>query len=284
MPRRPFLYLYGLWVAGLAAAGLMAGCGPHSFRVTETVRLTAGADQLSRLQVKNQVGDVRIVGDPSAKEVVAEVTKIGKGINPAEAARALDEIELSLSPKSSSGGDLQAVATHPRQSGVHSWEVDWHITAPPGLALAVATGVGDVRVEGFDQGASVSTGVGEVVLQNIRGKVVASSGVGDLVADGLAGPVELDTGVGDIRLGELSGSSDLRASTGVGSVRATLPLCAKGRLTVGSGVGSVHLNLDSIPLSHLRHTRQRLSVLLNGAAEPELHFSTQVGEVTVNAR
>ena len=139
-----FLVPRGLLFSGVLAALVTAGCGPHSFRLTETVTLRAQDGQFARLRVNNRVGEVRVVGDPSAKEVVAEVTKIGRGVSPGEAAKALREIEVSLAPEKGSEGRLEAAATHPRHSGLRSWGADWHITAPPELALAVTTGVGDI--------------------------------------------------------------------------------------------------------------------------------------------
>ena len=87
-----------MMVLGAALGALGTGCmmAPKPFRVTDTTTLRVDADGLSRFELSGRVGDIEVTGDAEATEVVAEVTKIGKGTTIAQAQEALEEIEVTL--------------------------------------------------------------------------------------------------------------------------------------------------------------------------------------------
>ncbi|UCG32653.1 MAG: DUF4097 family beta strand repeat protein [Phycisphaerales bacterium] len=273
----------GCAVAYLALGSVVgvAGCGAHSFRATEILVLTASADEVDRLDLDNRVGDIRVVGDPLANTITARVTKIGRGISPAEAQAALTEINVFLQEGAEG---LEAGVKHPHHSTVRSWEIQWDITAPPKLALELRSNVGEIAARDVNSGVVVSTDVGDVSLANVRGGVVVAADVGDIRVEDVEGEARLETSVGDIRLSFISPSAmPVRAVTDVGSIRVDLSAEQKGRLTVKVGVGDLHVNLGSTPMTNLQHSRDSIRVDLHGASAPDMVMRTSVGNVTVMA-
>lgn len=110
------------------------------------------------------------------------------------------------------------------------------VTLPPGMALELDTGSGDIQVEGDSGGQSVlaDTGSGDV---SVSGRVLglkADTGSGNVRArlGGPCGEVALDTGSGDI---DFAGAAkSFSANTGSGDVKAVGLACG-GRFDTGSG-------------------------------------------------
>jgi hypothetical protein len=247
--------------------------------------MAAEAGAVTALELVNRVGDVSVVGDSSVTRVVAKVTKVGKGVSPAEAEKALAEIEVSLGPEEGSPGTLLAKVDHPRSSSLRSWEVTWEITAPPQLNLKLRAGVGDVSIRNIEGDVGVASGVGDVEIHGVGGALEANSSVGDVVAEGLAGGARVATDVGDVRLELVRASeSSISVTTDVGSVRVSLPDDQGGKLSVRTGVGGTHLEMESIPMDTIRVNDRHFVAHLNGAEEPDIDLRASVGDVTVTVR
>ena len=142
-----------VFAAGALLAAMGTGCGSASkpFHLSETTTLRADADDLDRFELRGRVGDITVIGDPEATQVVAEVTKVGRGTTIAEAQTALEEIEVSLTSRDGVNDVIKAEVHHPRTSYTRAWEVDWKVTAPPDIALKLRAGVGDLVVKNFER-------------------------------------------------------------------------------------------------------------------------------------
>ena len=114
----------GRWqLTAFLASGFLAGCGTP-FQSRERLVLTTPLPA-EKLVAINHVGDVTITADPQAREIRAEVVKIGKGSTQAEADKALRQIGVSLGPRPTGSTTVQAVAEHPQLHGFRGYEVRW---------------------------------------------------------------------------------------------------------------------------------------------------------------
>jgi len=235
----------------------------RSFHRVEQVTFAVSAPA-GKLTVRNVVGDVTVVADPAATEIRAEVTKTGRGTTPGEAKRALGQINVELS---SSGGDdaVVAVADHPRGTATREYEVEWHLTAPPGVAVEVHDKFGDVEARGFTHGIRLD------------------SDFGDLTAEG-GGPIRLDTEFGQIGLVIMTENPEaVRARTDFGDIDVRLPAGRTGRVTADTDFGDVDVRLESVTLRLLGQRRSRFDAELGGEAQPSMELSTDFGDVTLHS-
>jgi hypothetical protein len=290
-----------VFASGALLSAMGTGCGSASkpFHVSDMTTLRADADDLDRFELRSRVGNITVIGDPEATEVVAEVTKVGRGTTIAEAQTALEEIEVSLSSHDGVHDVIKAEVHHPRNSYTRGWEVKWKVTAPPDIALKLRVGVGNLVVKNFDRDVEIETGVGSVRAEQIGGDVVAKTGVGDVDIRGVSCATRVISGVGTIRVkgsggfylrgstGDIhlavteAGDGDIDVSTSVGDVVIHVPSDLHGRLTAGTSVGDVDCDLDDIPITHFRHSRNRFSGNLNSESEPTIKLSTSVGDLIV---
>jgi len=224
------------------------------------------------LTIENTHGDISVIGQEQA-DVGIEIVRSGRGDTPAEAARRARLAHLEISR---AGGALMVKVTGPR-SFANGARLDFRVTAPPRLDVAVNATVGAVTVSGMTQAvetsgldgdievtgarqADIKTVSGHVALRNIRGAVEARSASGaltvenvgadarlstisgDIIAHDVKGDVSANTISGAIRLDGYSGSHAALASTS-GAILASLvkPLTSRFSATTVSGPTRVAL-------------------------------------------
>jgi hypothetical protein len=287
----------------LALSPLIGGCGTP-FKTQQQMTLTAPTP-ITELSLENSVGAVHLRGDASAKEVKAEIIKVGKGLTQAESEQALKDIEVEFGVRAP-GGALLAKANRPEASAFRNYEVHWRITAPPDATINIRNHVGDVRVEGFAKDVMVTSDVGDVTIQSPESgntaPVTVKLGVGSVqvsrAASGLnvqtdvgsvsaicGGAVEIRTDVGDVRVTLLSENpGNVKIATDVGDVTLNIPLDRKGRLDADTDVGDVDLHMPGIAMKEVRHKSHHLSATLGDASEPTIDISTDVGDAVIRQR
>lgn len=119
------------------------------------------------------------------------------------------------------------------------------VTLPPGMALELDTGSGEIRVEGDSGGKPVSadTGSGDI---SVNGRLLgfhADTGSGNVHArlEGPCGKVDVDTGSGDV---DFSGAAEhFAADTGSGEVKA---VGLAGGASFDTGSGSVEASFATL--------------------------------------
>lgn len=278
---------------GVLAAALLlplGACSSYSYseseQVTEVVTFKeAGA--FSRLIVDTKVGDISVVGDDSATNITAEITKVGKGSSPVAAQESLDAIEIILAPLADDPSAFLCTSDFPKHWSGHSYKVEWRITAPSVLALDLVGDVGDIDASEFTNGARVRTDVGDIVLVDILGGVDARSDVGDIEAT-VGGAIAMSSDVGDIELTVLdtgygtTGPIDLNSD--VGDIEVLIPAHTMGLLHATTDVGDVEIDLhelDSYDIRKQSKSGKSIVVMLNGRDDPSLEMHSEVGDVQV---
>lgn len=291
----------GRWLAAGAALSMLS-LGPvacaASFEADEQVTLRAPLPA-TRLAIQNIVGDVTVVADAQAKEITAEVKKKTKADSQSAAEKALSDITVSLVEMEGRAGSILASASHPDGSQRRQYSVEWRITAPPDLALAIAVDVGDISFSGFTAGAEVRSDVGDIDISNLAGGLDVKAQVGDITAKGITGgltartdvgeivaeaqgTVECRTNVGDLSLVVLAGSNGpVTGITDVGELRVTLPADTRGSLSAITDTGDLSVSLSPVSARNIEQRKNRFKAEVGEGDGPKLDFRTEVGDLTI---
>lgn len=265
-------------ILALAASPLAACASSNAYqRVAHDTLSTPAAGQ--RLEVRNSVGDVTLIADPSATEIRAEVTLTGKGSSPARAADALDDIDVSLQP--GNAGAIVAQATHPDGGHGREYEVAWKITAPPSLIIIVSNDVGDIDVGGFTSGLSITNDVGDITLRDISGGAKVSTDVGDIGLTSTA-PVDARSDVGDVSVTVVPGFvGPISIGSGVGEISLTMPAIGWGEISASTGTGDTSVSLAGVVAEPIRTDDDDFRARLNNGDGPKAQATSGVGDVRV---
>ena len=121
---------------------------------------------------------------------------------------------------------------------------DFVIEVPRGVSVRIASGSGEVTVEGVSGNVHAASGSGSVRVGAGAGEVRAASGSGTVTVDGALGPVQASTGSGPVRI--TTGRGPVTASTGSGSVDVSMAaLTGSEDMSFSSGSGRITLRLPS---------------------------------------
>lgn len=228
--------LVSLVVVGCAAA-VAAGD-------SRTLTGSVPAATLKVLTLDSSIGDVEITAVEGARDVTIEVQltprRGGFFSSKRQAEREVQEAALSASVEASRL-DLRI---SPAADGDRRFEEDWSLQVPPGLAIEIDHGVGDILIRNTASRIEVDSGVGDVKLEILSGDVAVDLGVGTAAVRAPAEPYATargESGVGDatikVRGERISGSGFLGKSAswnGTGSQS----------IEVSVGVGDAVITLD----------------------------------------
>lgn len=118
------------------------------------------------------------------------------------------------------------------------------VEVPRGVIVRVASGNGDVSVDGATARVHASSGNGDVQVGAGAERVNASSGNGAVTVDGARGPVHASSGNGRVTVSTAMGPVD--ASSGNGSINVSMAqLRGDGDLEFSSGNGSITVTLPA---------------------------------------
>lgn len=122
-------------------------------------------------------------------------------------------------------------------------KANFTVEVPRGVVVRVASGNGDVAVDGATAEVHASSGNGDVRVGSGAGTVGASTGNGSVMVDGAHGPVHASSGNG--RVSVTTASGPVNASTGNGRVEVAIASRASGDMDFSSGNGSITVTLPS---------------------------------------
>lgn len=212
---------------------------------------------------------------------------------------------------SRTGGDVLVCALHDdaecSETGIRrarGWsrrqraEADFTVEVPRGVNVRLASGSGEVTVNGVTGEVHAASGSGSVRVGSGASQVRAASGSGSVTVDGALGAVQASTGSGtvrittargpvtastgsgsiDVSMASVPGNDDLKFSTGSGSVTLRLPsdFSASVHATTGSGdfESDFPMTLDG------RMSRHNLRATI-GSGGRALRISTGSGDVRI---
>ena len=269
----------GVILAGFAVVAITAGCS-RPFSARERMALTAPMPA-QRLIVRTSLGNITVNADPAATEITADVVKTGQGSTQAQAHAALGDIIVALSARQGDDQTVVATAEHPAQTPSRSYEVEWIITAPPGLAVEVYSHLGNLEINGFEKAALADSDMGDITARGLVHGIRARTDLGKVNVEG-GGPVDVRTDCGDIQVHLLAeNQGPVTMHSGLGDVRLRLPSNRQGRLVADTDLGSLRLKLEGILMQTLRQRGHHFDAELGGMAEPGLDLSTDMGDVVI---
>lgn len=270
-------------LASLACLPL-GGCvfvagGGHKHESRDQMTLTE-AGGARKLILRNHVGDVFITAEPTATEITATATMIGRGKTPEAAEEALEEIVVTLDPSKSDSTIIEAIADHPSGSNRKNYVVEWRITAPSALEIEVRNEVGDIDLRGFTGPAFIKNDVGDINAIQLTQGLTIVNGVGDIDATA-GGPIDVKTDVGDANIDVLAGDPrGIRVTTDVGEISLALPEQWTGTLDAETDTGDVEISLPGMPVSFTKQRDQRAKGTI-GSGEAAITLSADVGDIEI---
>lgn len=253
------------------------------------------------LEAKVDSGTIRArASKDGAARVVATLRAWGHDQQDADKRLAAMSLEL--------GANL--VRGHEKQESSHSIfqvgggeEVDLELELPAGTRLSLASGSGDLSVEGAFGDSVLDSGYGDVQARGIRGTLAAKSGSGSVQAHEVQGArVELASAYGDLTLRAIQ-AEELSANTSSGDIDArdldgahlvlhsdygdVKAARTRGDLAAHSGSGELELlECDGACRAHSDygdvHARGRFSVLeltsSSGSVQAEAQAGSTLGQ------
>jgi hypothetical protein len=226
---------------------------------TRTYDIAAGG----RVEVVNVNGAVRLSPADGGK-VEVHAFREARASSEQAARELLGKIEM----KEDVGPDHVSIqAADPPQGGGFgrpALVIRYEVRVPSGLAVALKTQNGEVR------------------LENVAGRFTAGSTNGGVTGRALSGSVDASTVNGGIQMELDSLSADTKLSTVNGGVRVTVGPELKADLEATVVNGGVSVD-DALKLSSDDRGRQRIAGRINGGG-PKLLVQTTNGGVRVAAR
>lgn len=236
----------------------VAACKMPQHRASKSVAFEAPAAALQRLECTSHNGGIEVVGDAKATAVSVRVELTVRGHTPEEAAYHLSLLEVG---QEADGGTLRLAGRWPREQLARcSPSFAFTITVPAGMATALVTHNGRLRVDG------------------VEGATQATTHNGDVEWRGGSRQVALETHNGDVRA-EFAADGEVRAEvqTHNGNVTVAFPGAVDAAFTARTHNGSTS---DRGRLTEASVGRRELSGRL-GAGSGAIVVTTHNGDVTV---
>ena len=145
-----------------------------------------------------------------------------------------------------------------KQTG--SMRVDYTVLVPRDVRVDVATGRGEIIVDGAGATVTAATGMGRVFIATVRGPVNVSSGNGDV----------------DVRVQSVSTDPSVNVVTGSGTIRVSVPADFGGSIDTQSGNGTLRSDFDITILGRIESNHVRGTI---GRGSSRIHLQTGNGRI-----
>ena len=206
----------------LILTALMVAANTQAADTERSFDFERAATGVARIVLEVGVGDVEVIADESGRITAHVEVSAGKDWrSTARTRRKLEEATLQSEMK----GDALHLRISERDDDGHSFGEDWTLHVPPGVAIEIEQGVGDLRILDIAAAIEIELGVGDV---RIEGEHAAF------------GHIEGQCGVGDVSL-----RTPKERTEGDGFIAHTLEAQGPGKaaIDVQVGVGDVDIRL-----------------------------------------
>ena len=217
------LRVVGTLVAVLVVAGGTLGVVSRFFH-QQRVETAVYTRPLTAMSIGTTTGDVRVaVGAPGSPVVVRRV--LGWSFGDARSAESVTDGRLDVAAQCSGGW------------GFDDCSVDYDVTVPPGLALALTSHTGDIDVTGAVADLRVDDDTGDVTLRAITSASVdVSTSTGDVDLNFAAAPrsVRATSSTGDVVVQVPPGGTpyDVHVTTSTGDQSISVPVATGADRTI----------------------------------------------------
>lgn len=221
---RQALALPALALLALAVALLLGASRADAAVVVRTIDETVAVDGQRVLTIDISVGSVTVeagAGDRVTVEAELQCSRLNR--------RCRTQAEnLGLRVDQRTAAIAVDLRGYPRKSLGGLPQVDLRILAPPGIAVEVSMGVGEVAISGIEANVAIDLGVGDVRVRldrEVASRVMLDVGVG-LAAIEPSGDVSRRSGFllfgNEVRWRNGSGDAEVQVDLGVGQVHVSL--------------------------------------------------------------
>lgn len=215
-------------LSALTACVVHVGNDAHAAELTkEHQQLTLDAAGLSRLMATTGAGDITIVGDTNATQIVVDADLYFENRNDLTFTLARSGNEARLVAESNSNGIGVVWNNSPY--------IDLTVRMPAALALSLDDGSGDVSIRGLTEQIRVEDGSGELSINGGK-DVRVTDGSGDLAIQQAQGSVKVDDGSGDLNISDVKGSVEI--SDGSGDMQVS----RVGAVKIDDGSGDISVS------------------------------------------
>jgi hypothetical protein len=278
---RPGRWGSGRWVWGLSGLVTAAVLGvPLAHLITGVVepqnayarpqhvvtRTETVPQPVTSLVVRSYGGPVQVASGPISGVQVTETIMYDSGNTPPAVMQSV------------SGGRLVLGDPACDNSGC---TVDFRVTVPPGVTVAVSTGGGPVTVSGT-AGANLDSAGGPARATQIGGPLTAVTGGGPLVLGGVAGPLHADTGGGTL-VGQEVAAPTATVTTGGGDATVAFD-AAPTSVKLSTDGGTAVLAVPAGPYAVTADSGggpESLGIATDPAARPTLTVSSGGGPLRI---
>ncbi len=247
----PSLNLSGPFVGFSVAFGGIVRLEWGPYRYNETTQTSIDLGTRTTVLIKNGIGNVTVAMQSTVQTGAARRVEL-VAVKQARSEETLRALAINV-VETEQGIEIRSEAPGRSATG---WGVDYFVKVPPGTALDVEQGVGDVTLTDYTGPVVVKVGVGKVMIERLTApEVRIDVGVGDVslaALESAAGEVSVGTGSIDIGL-RPDASLAVKASAGLGGVSIAdfpgMQVSVKGmighevRAVLGGGAGSLTLSV-----------------------------------------
>jgi putative adhesin len=264
-PGRWVALLIGVPVAlafiGFGALSLVSDIGMASFPVSRTIPVDHG-----RLAASTDGGDFTVRPGPAG-----------------DAAQLTGTVQYSLIRPDFSVNDGTGISLHCRLL-LGNCGLNATLSVPPGVALDLATGGGDMRLSDIQSAVALDSAGGDVSLSGAGGVATVTTGGGDLSDSGARGFLTFHTGGGDVDGSGLL-SPKVTVYSGGGDVSLTFTR-APANIFVDSSGGNVNIVLPPGTTQYAISAETdggdyRHTVTNNQAAADKINVNSGGGDVSI---
>ncbi|MGE4132144.1 MAG: DUF4097 family beta strand repeat-containing protein [Bdellovibrionales bacterium] len=194
----------------------VANADTHSFGLTD----------ITKVEVHNSSGDVKVIGVTSGQAIVT-ATKKQFG---SHCKMTIEQRQATL-----------FVEVRQAENSFFGCDVDFEIKAPQAAKLELSSGSGDLTIQGTSGDLEFRTGSGDVIVDGEIKTIMGKAGSGDVSIKGLTTGGTIVTGSGKMKLvfSIPPAIGELELKTGSGDAEVVLPKAARVRTSLAVGSGKI---------------------------------------------
>ena len=187
------------------------------------------------VRLTNGPGQVNIEGVKGQENVEISAKRYARGFNPTSAKNNAASIPVNI--------DHEDSTVEISTDGGRGTGADYDLKVPPGSVVEIESAVGDVKVSGLTNDATIRAEGGDVTVKDVQGSVTIEAPQGDVTVERVStetGNAQITVGSGDVAFKDLV-VGILESRVEAGDVTLSGRFSGSGRILVETGSIDVQL-------------------------------------------
>lgn len=198
--------------------------GKESAEKQESFNIEAG--HLNTLNIESSVGDINIKTHEST-EVTISLNITAKSNSKENAEILIDEFKYNVEENSNSI-DIDTTFEDDKLFDNSNIQTELTISIPKNINnFVISLNVGDINITNNEGSFKIKNNVGNITFENSMGTYDLNTDVGDitLINSTASGTSEFNSNTGNVEISftDISNAEDIKASTGVGDIKLSVP-------------------------------------------------------------